>query len=75
VIRADAAGAPCQVAGRAYTQLEWYSGCRSSSWPWGALGRERVYVVLEPPEEPGGTWGTPRVLLERPDVIVTRYDP
>jgi hypothetical protein len=75
VIRADAAGAPCQLMGRAYTQLEWYSGCRSSHWPWDALGRERIYVVLAPPEEPGGTQGTPRVLLERPDVIVTRYDP
>ena len=65
-IRADAAGAPCQVAGNAYTQLEWYSGCRSSSWPWDAPREERIYVVVEPGEDPGITRGTPRVILERP---------
>ena len=30
-IRADAGGAPCLVVGDAFTQLEWYSGCASSS--------------------------------------------
>lgn len=74
-IRADAAGAPCQVAGNAFTQLEWYSGCRSAWWPWDALGRARIYVVVAPSDPPGETHGTPRVLLERRDVIVTRYDP
>jgi hypothetical protein len=74
-IRADAAGAPCQVAGNAFTQLEWYSGCRSSHWPWPALGRERIYVVYAPSDGPGETHGTPRQLLARPDLIVTRYDP
>jgi hypothetical protein len=73
-IRADAAGAPCQLVGRDYTQLEWYSGCRSSTWPWAALGRDRIYVVVAPPDAPGEVHGAPRVVLERGDVIVTRYD-
>lgn len=75
VIRADAAGAPCQLVGDAFTQLEWYSGCLSSSWPWDALGRDRIYVVVKPRDKQVETRGTPRVLLERPDVNVTRYDP
>jgi hypothetical protein len=74
-IRADAAGAPCLVEGETYTQLEWYSGCRSTSWLWDALGRKRLYGVVVPPAKPGEMHGTPRVILERRDVIVTRYDP
>jgi hypothetical protein len=71
-IAADAAGAPCHVVGDAFAQLELYSGCRSSSWPWDT--HQAIYVVRTPKTAPVETRGTPRTLLERPDVSVTRYD-
>ena len=71
-IAADAAGSACQVVGDAFAQLEHYSGCTSSSWPWDT--HDRIYVVRTPSSAPVETRGTPRVLLDRPDVTVTRYD-
>jgi len=70
-ITTDAAGADCFVVGDQYAQLEHYSGCVSSSWPWGT--RARIYVVRTPTTAPVETRGTPTVLLERADVTVTRY--
>jgi hypothetical protein len=72
-IAADASGVTCHVVGDAFAQLEHYSGCRSSTWPWDT--HQRVYVVRTPTSAPVETHGTPRVVLERPDVSVTRYDP
>jgi hypothetical protein len=74
-IRADAGTAPCLVVGDAFTQLEWYSGCASSSWPWDVLGRQRIYVVRTPSTAPISTRGVPTTIATRPDVNVTRYDP
>lgn len=67
----DAAGATCFVVGDQFAQLEHYSGCRSSSWPWDQPGK--VYVVRTPKTAPIETRGAPIVLLERPDITVTRY--
>ena len=72
-IATDAAGVTCFVVGDAFAQLEHYSGCRSSSWPWDT--HQRIYVVRTPTSAPVETRGTPRMLLDRPDVSVTRYDP
>lgn len=71
-ITADARGATCFVVGDAYAQLEQYSGCRSSSWPWDRP--DRIYVVRTPKTAPVETRGQPFTLLDRPDVTVTRYD-
>lgn len=73
-IRADAAGSPCLVVGDRFTQLEWYSGCTSSSWPWDALGVAKIYVVKTPSTAPVETRGVPTTITSRPDVNVTRYD-
>jgi hypothetical protein len=74
-IRADAAGAPCAVQGDAYPQLEWYSGCASTDLPDAPLARgEPVYAVDRPGAARAPTAGRGRVLLARPDLIVTRYD-
>ncbi|MEO7096462.1 MAG: hypothetical protein ABI175_24600, partial [Polyangiales bacterium] len=72
-IAADAAGVRCHVVGDAFAQLEHYSGCRSSSWPWDL--HERVYVVRTPSSAPVETRGTGQAVLERPDIVVRRYDP
>lgn len=69
----DAADRACQVVGDAFAQLEHYSRCTSSSWPWQT--QDRIYVVRTPTSAPVETHGTPHVLLDRPDVSVTRYDP
>ena len=53
LIRRDSGGGPCTVIGYHYTQLEWYSGCRSplvssAGEVSEAHGRgERVYVVRD----------------------------
>jgi hypothetical protein len=74
-IRRDAGGARCHVMADEFTIIEWYSGCRSSSWPWEAMERgELVYVVRIPATAPGQARGRPRSILERPDVAVTRFD-
>lgn len=70
-IALDAAGAPCAVVGDSFAELEHYSGCRSSSWPWDT--QDRIYVVRTPSTAPVETRGTPIVLLDRPDITVTRY--
>ncbi len=67
----DAGGAPCSVVGDPFAQLEHYSGCHASSWPWET--RDRIYVVRTPSTVPVQTRGTPIVLLDRPDITVTRY--
>lgn len=72
-IAADRGGVTCNVVGDAFAQLEHYSGCHSSSWPWDL--HQRVYVVRTPTSAPVETRGPSRVLVERPDVSVTRYDP
>ncbi len=72
-IAADRGGVVCQVVGDAFAQLEHYSGCRSSSWPWDL--HQRVYVVRTPTSLPVETRGVAHLVLERPDLSVTRYDP
>ena len=72
-IAADAEGVPCYVVGDAFAQLEHYSGCRSSSWPWDM--HQRVYVVRTPATAPVETRGKPITILDRRDVTVTRYAP
>ena len=75
VIRTDAHGRRCYVIGDAFAQLEWYSGCRGSSWPWDEREEtEPVYVVHTPSTLPVPTRGDPHVLLARPAVTVTRFD-
>jgi hypothetical protein len=74
-IRRDAAGARCHVIADEFPLLEWYSGCRSSHWPWSALELgEPIYVVRIPASAQGPSRGTPRTILERPEVGVTRFD-
>lgn len=81
-VRADAAGAPCQVIARRTTLMQWYTGCVAvyEAQP-DVLARERVYHVLEPggeyqPAPVEGRPGVPRVILEQPGkLIVTRLDP
>jgi len=75
-IRRDAGRARCYVIGDSFAQLEWYSGCASSTWPWEIRGRgEPIYVVRTPATAAVPTAGTPRTILAQPDVTVTRYDP
>jgi hypothetical protein len=79
-IRADARGAPCEVMARRSTQLQWYTGCTAVYYPTAeTLAKKRVYLVHEPgsPHQPEreGRPGVPRVILEHPKAIVTRYDP
>ncbi len=74
-IRADAGGTSCYVIGDAFSQLEWYSGCRSATWPWDDRHEdEGIYVVQTPSTVPVPIRGIPHVILDRPDVMVTRYD-
>lgn len=74
-MRRDAGGARCHVMADEFTIIEWYSGCRSSSWPWEDLERgDVVYVVRIPATAPGEGRGRARPILERPDVAVTRFD-
>ncbi len=79
-IRDDARDAPCEVMGRRSTQLQWYTGCIAVYYPTvETLAHKRVYLVYEPgaPHQPEleGRPGVPRVILEHPKAIVTRYDP
>lgn len=69
----DAGGATCYVVGDQFAQLEHYSGCRASSWPWDL--HARVYVVRTPRTAPVETRGTPTTLLDRAEITVTRYAP
>ena len=79
-IREDARGAPCDVIGRHTTQLQWYTGCVAvyDARPDVRVQRN-VYLVHEPlvPLQPAleGRPGVPRALVDRPDLIVLRYDP
>ena len=69
-IRRDAAGAPCDVIGRHFTQLEWYSGCRAIVRPRPGI---RTYVVRDDtggPGQPAPVAGVP--ILATPHVEVTR---
>ena len=69
-IRADAHGGRCDVIGRHFTQLEWYSGCRAVST---ATPGTRTYVVRDdtgPPGQPAPLRGIP--ILATPHVEVTR---
>jgi 4-amino-4-deoxy-L-arabinose transferase-like glycosyltransferase len=79
-IRADARGAPCEVMARRSTQLQWYTGCIAVYYPTAeTLAHKRVYLVYEPgaPHQPEreDRPGVPRVILEHPKAIVTRFDP
>lgn len=79
-IRDDAGGAPCEVIARHSTQLQWYTGCAAvHRADLETLSRRRVYLVREPsvPLQPelAGRPGVPRAILDRPEAIVTRYDP
>lgn len=72
-IRRDAAGAPCAVVGRHYSQLEWYSGCRAVSTP---TAGARTYVVRDAsggPNQPAPVEGAR--ILATPHVEVTRLAP
>jgi 4-amino-4-deoxy-L-arabinose transferase-like glycosyltransferase len=78
-IRDDARGAPCLAIGRRSTQLQWYTGCVSVHFAEPEeIANYRVYLV----HEPGGEHqppltdraGVPRTLIERPELIVLRYD-
>jgi hypothetical protein len=79
-IRADARGAMCDVIGRRSTQLQWYAGCDAiyHADPT-TLAERRVNLVHEPGKklQPDleGRPGIPRTILERPHVVVLRYDP
>jgi hypothetical protein len=52
-IRRDAAGRPCLIVSRRFTQLMWYSGCASSGQAplAGVAAGQRVYVVFFPRTE------------------------
>lgn len=69
-IRADAHGARCEVIGRHFTQLEWYSGCRAVSTVSPGV---RTYVVRDDtggPAQPQPLAGIP--ILATRHVEVTR---
>lgn len=69
-IRADAHGERCEVVGRHFTQLEWYSGCRAVSRPTSGV---RAYVVRDDTGGPGQPAPTPGVpILATSHVAVTR---
>ncbi|MBV8761606.1 MAG: glycosyltransferase family 39 protein [Deltaproteobacteria bacterium] len=69
-IRHDAHGEPCDVIGRHFTQLEWYSGCRAVH---AATPGIRTYVVRDDtggPGQPEPVTGIP--ILATSHVQVTR---
>jgi 4-amino-4-deoxy-L-arabinose transferase-like glycosyltransferase len=67
VIRGDARGRPCTVIGYQSTQLEWYSGCRTTASATGEL----TYVVRD--HSPGWIVGRQPVLAELPGVPFTLF--
>lgn len=75
VIRADAAGARCYVIGDQYTQLEHYSGCEASAWPWDDQGTAKIYMVQKDQAAPRSWRGRRHVLVDEPQLRVTRWDP
>ncbi len=79
-IRTDAAGRPCLFLGQHYTQLEWYSGCRTAEVVGYPPPGVRLYVVRDrtpgwQPELSGGP-GRHATILERPGLVhVERVEP
>ena len=74
-IRRDAAGARCYVIGDQYTQLELYSGCQSSGWPWDEQGKAKIYMVQRDQAPPAASRGKMHFLVDEPELRVTRWDP
>ena len=74
-IRSDAAGARCYVVGDPYTQLEHYSGCTSSGWPWDEQGKAKIYMVQKDQTKPRSSRGRMHFLVDEPELRVTRWDP
>jgi hypothetical protein len=78
IVRRDAAGARCKVVARHTSQVEWYSGCEAYLELPPADGA-LIYVVRDDfgnfQPVTSGLPGSPRTLIDRPDVLVLRLDP
>lgn len=67
-IRADARGERCDVIGAATTQLEWYSGCRTTR----VVAGTPIYIVREVGEAPPALPARPCPVLVLPRLTVSR---